>query len=504
MKRMRLFLYLGALTVVWVAMALAYYSWEVLPLPPGHIHGWRQSDCVSLTRNFYEDDLPVWAPRVHYAKEDLSGRAVGEFPIVNYITAKLMKITGYSWTTQRAVVLFFGWLAILGMFLWLREEFAAELFAFLASLVLFTSPIFVYYSCNYLPDVPSVAFAAWALWADARYRRTDKLPWGLLAAALVCMSVLVKISGGVIWVALLFMLLLRFFSKEKFAEVLRKSWPMYVAHALVGLILAGWYMYAHDYDYGHKPMIFLTHIRPYWETNPAEFAIINSQIFDYWAPHYFHALVWWVAGFAFVLNFWLTWKNRYLFWLNLLVPLGFFAFLVLMYKQLYFHDYYLVVPMMGPAMVIGIFVGALWTRFPHKIFRGALLFLLLAFVGRNALFARAMMRFRYFDTTYNYVNYDLEKVQVKLREKGIPRTDLMIVLPDNSPNNTLVLVDQYGFTGFQGENETGESLRRYVDKGVKWLTITDTAYLHKEHLKPFTRDTFLRYNDIHVFQLQQP
>lgn len=497
------FFQLCLLTVLWALMAWFYRSADVLPLPPGHIHGWRQADCASLTRNFYEENLPVWEPRVHYAKEDGSGKAVGEFPVLNYATAKIMKVTGFSWTAQRAVVLFCCWLAVTGLFLWLGEEFGAAWPALWISLLLFTSPIFVYYGCSYLPDVPSAALALWALWADARFRRTGNRTYGISSALLVCTAVLVKVSSGVVWVTLLCMLASRWFFAPDRKKAALKNLPVYLVHGVSAILVWQWYAYAHRYDFARKPMIFLTHIRPYWETHPDEFSIINRQIFDVWLPDYFHISVWITAAAAFLANLYLTRKNRDLFLLNLLVPLGFFAFLVLMYKQLYWHDYYLVIPVLAPVLVIGICVCSLWRLWPHKGARVAVGLFVLGLSVFNMRHAGETVVRRYFGTEYRFADYDLEELRPILRQKGVPRTDLMIVVPDISPNNSLVLADQYGYSNFMGTNDSIQDVERHIRLGAKWLTVTDTAYLHKDFLKPFTHDTFTVYKGIHVFQLKE-
>lgn len=491
-----------ALTVLWGIMAWFYRTADVLPLPPGHIHGWRQSDCASLTRNFYEENLPLWEPRVHYAKEDLSGKAAGELPVLNYVTAKLMKITGFSWSTQRAVVLFFTWVAMMALFLWLRAEFNTNLLAALLPLLLFTSPIFVYYGCNYLPDVPAAACALCGLAADAYARKTDKRRYAVLAALFLALAALMKISAGAVWVALLAVLALRFWPLSGFRAAFKKWGPVLLLHALLLACTAAWYRYAHAYDYGRGSMIFLTKIRPYWETNPDDIAIVNKQIFEGWLPAYFNVWVWYVAAFAFLANFWLTRKNKALFVLNLLVPAAFFGFLLLMYQQLHYHDYIMVAPILAPVLVIGIFAGSLWQLIPWRVVKGAVWLLLAYFVVFNAYHARDEVVRRYFVETYDFVNYDLIDLRPKLREMGIPRTDLMIVVPDYAPNNSLVLVDQYGFSNFMGFNSSVESIEHYIGLGTKWLTVTDTTYLREsEFLHPFTVDTVLVYNEIHVFEL---
>ena len=497
-------LYICLLSSVWAFMAWFYRSADVLSHPPGHIHAWRQSDCASLTRNFYEEDLPIWEPRVHYAKEDGSGKAAGEFPVLNYFTAKVMKITGYSWSAQRGILLAFSWLAMIGLFLWLRKEFAQSMLAWLLPLLLFTSPIFAYYACNYLPDVPSAALALCGLAADAYFRKDKKIGYGILAAFLLCLATLMKISSGVFWVAVLCLLLLQFWPFSGFRAAWRKNWPLLAVHMGLFLLTAGWYRYANHYDMDRSPMIFLTEMRPYWEVNAADVKVINHEIFDRWLNDYFELHVWYAAGIAFVLNFWLTRKNKFLFWLNIAVPLGFFAFLMLMYKQLYFHDYYLVIPIVTPVVVIGICVASLWENATSRLPQFLLFVGLAWFIADNAQHTRKVLVNRYFELQYNdFPSYDLLTLQPMLREKGVDRTELMTVLPDVSPNNSLVLVDQYGYTNFVGTNGSEEDIQRHIDMGVRWLTVTDTAYLRNDFLRPFTGDTFMVYNQIHVFRLKR-
>src|SRR5687767_1524100 len=78
--------------VVVALFGLNYYS-KTMFFRPGSIHQWRQTDCLSITKNYYEEGMNFFSPRIHYQGVE-GGKAVSECPILNYSVACLWKIFG--------------------------------------------------------------------------------------------------------------------------------------------------------------------------------------------------------------------------------------------------------------------------------------------------------------------------------------------------------------------------------------------------------------------------
>src|SRR6188768_4374760 len=71
---------------------LNFYS-KTLFFRPSSTHQWRQTDCLSITKNYYEEGMHFFEPKIHY-QGPKDGHAVSELPILNYTVAALWKVFG--------------------------------------------------------------------------------------------------------------------------------------------------------------------------------------------------------------------------------------------------------------------------------------------------------------------------------------------------------------------------------------------------------------------------
>ena len=95
----------GIAFVLIAVLAIIYYD-SLLDKGPLNTHLWRQTDCLSMTKN-YADGAPFFEPEMHvlYADNETSGKSAGEFPILYYTVGSIWKVTGESFMVYRVFYL---------------------------------------------------------------------------------------------------------------------------------------------------------------------------------------------------------------------------------------------------------------------------------------------------------------------------------------------------------------------------------------------------------------
>lgn len=178
-----------------------------LTTPLADWHSWRQADTASVTREFVKHTYPIWEPRYHDLSnipsglDNLQGYRMVEFPLVNYLTAQLVKafpqygLVVISRLVSIALSLA-GIVALYGLIYLLSRR---KTLAFGSSLVMATLPYSVFYSRVILPEPALIGtqlvglclFAYWLHW------RQHRLSWFLyiLSLTATAISLLLKPTG---------------------------------------------------------------------------------------------------------------------------------------------------------------------------------------------------------------------------------------------------------------------------------------------------------------------
>ena len=100
---------------------------------------------------------------------------------------------------------------------------------------------------------------------------------------------------------------------------------------------------------------------------------------------------------------------------------------------------------------------------------------------------------------------NFEQLKLAMREHGIERDDRIISVPDPSPNITLSLLDQKGFTDLYNENMTGdERIAFYVDKGALFLVCSSAEWLEERAESPWLQQPIIDLEGLVVFDLLNP
>jgi len=512
------------------ALFFAIYEYgRVLHLPPLPFHLWRQADCLSLTTNFYEGKGSFMEPVIHahIADHGESGYSAGELPLLYWAVAQIWHITGHSEFIYRCVGAAFVFLAVLSTFLILRRLGLSWFWAVWTALLVFTSPVIIYYGISFLTDVPAFSLALAAMYCMVRQAQERSVRYWALGLVLFALAVGLKVTSGMGLLALLCV-----FALVTIVPALRKKWADLFPRPLIGwsfvfLALApiiAWYDHAERFNEQHGGKYTFNGLWPLWEMNSEEvdratdFAtrILVFQVFD--------TSVWvLVMGLALMLLF-----N----WRRVPVPLGLFLwtltlgaalYIILWFHALDGHDYYFINPMVLPLAVI---VTGLWwihVHYPRLLLSNwtrAACVLLLAynvaygatnFSLRSDPYKRAdpaAMLPIYHDHEIDFWNgfkfprtgafKDLPEL---LRMYGSDPNDLILVPEDQSINVSLYTAGRDGFTGYGTHLDNPYSLERCRSLGARYLILIPPLDGIPQFYKPYMRRFVGRYRDLLLFDL---
>jgi hypothetical protein len=521
---------------LFLMVCLFLLSWiygyiDILPLRPVSIHQWRQADCLSLADNFYKGKGGLFQPSLHllFSDQETSGKSAGEFPLLYYLVAILWKIFGKHEFIFRLVVMAFSFSGMIALYK-LCYAMLKDYFWSLASVIfLFSSPIFAFYSNNFLVNVPAFSLMLIALWQFYLFwmREQNRRLWycmalfvlvglfkpsSLLAYAGLCLIYLADISGQI-----------RF---KPAGRVFSRPLQQLIPFLTVPLLVAAWYGYAVHYNRVHGGVYSINSVETYWSKTPEQvqnamrilrefivFQVLSIPSFIY-------------LFFCICYLFIRRRKVAHLWLLSIPVMLlGYLCFVLLFFYSLEYHDYYHIDFLIIPLLVNLAFLHYLRTR-EYQLFSSLLLKLLFTFLLiYNVLYCANNMRMRYSGTEgkhayirqllspnvdlahwgyakWAYENGPYESVTPVLRAHGINPDDAVICPEDPSYNITLYLMDQVGWTNAGSVLVDSAAVVDRIRHGAKYMMLLDTANLKLPFLRHFGAHPFFAYQKLHVYDLR--
>lgn len=222
-----------ALLVLQCALHVRY-----LGLPPSGFHTWRQTQVLSIARNYHEESMNLFKPRVD-SRGSWSGVTGLEFPLPYYLMALGYEGFGFHHAVHRLVMLLFSFVAIIGAYALGCVLSGTAGWGLAAAAMLILDPLFGYYSFVAAPDVPMLGFLLIGLAAFYRWSATRRL--GLLVAggAALSLAALLKLSSLALWPAAA-VLLARGWRGERTRPLPR----VLAAMACALLPVLAWYLWA--------------------------------------------------------------------------------------------------------------------------------------------------------------------------------------------------------------------------------------------------------------------
>ncbi len=504
------------LIVASVALLALYYGYpRLLTLEPQSVHHWRQSDCTSLTLNYYQQDLPFWKPKTHGLVSDYGTtgyNAPSEVPLYYWCIAQLYHLFGpHQFLLRGFNTLLF--LAGIVAFILLLFRISKNLpWSILLGLFLFTSPILVFYGNNFLTNAPAFGMALCGLSAFIAYVHEEKRKYWWWTVLFFLIAGSLKLPGLFLFLALGAVVVLH----PKSIAVLSRA--RYLLSAAIILVpLGAWVIYARQFNDIHHTTYFSTTAFPIWEYSASDLQFIVSEIYNSWWGEHFHPFT--CIG-IFLLLIFLILKRRQIPRISFLLLMyllgGLLLFTLLQFYTFMQHDYYTINMFMLVAIVLMIFTQYLHKRNPAILRNPLVLIMLALFLGGNVYYAKERLDFRYGEWPNQYRSeYRLlyaEETDSWLTEIGVTHNDTVIFVADPS-HNSLYLLNRYGWTTHKMDfkdttqiirfNQSEEGVQRSIDNGAEYLLVHGVQTLYnRTYLHPFLTHLTARRGELFVFDLK--
>lgn len=481
---------------------------------PSIMHQWRQSDCLSFTKNYYEEGLDFFHPKLHF-QANKDGSAVSEFPILNYTVACLWKIFGEHEFIYKLLEYFIFILSVFFLFNALLRSNATFLFSFFCASFFLTSPVLVYYGFNFIADVPALSLAIIAFCLLYYFYDTKAVKyfyWGLFVSTL---AVLIKASAIMPFALLLFFSIIDIFNLNRLfkTEKLFAKKIIPVSFIILAILLIiSWYKYAVYYNGDSNNGVFLLTVLPIWEMQ--EEAIISNfqSLFNNLFPVFLNRPMLFLFLSSVIFVFANLKKLSAFLKFSFVFATLFFVFYILFFFQVFtVHDYYLnnlmILPVITSICIAHIVFNNEFNWVGNKKFFTAFVIIVIVF---NSFYSAAFFRLRtirndsmcswypflskeekdymaFLRWSYGNSTKPLETILPDLRKAGIDRKDRVLSIPDESFNITLYLMDQKGLT--LGEKRFADSnlVKRFIlEENLKYVVVNNPTIKNITSFKVIT------------------
>lgn len=496
--------------VILLTFAFVYDYPALLSKRPQSTHRWRQSDCASLTLNYYQTGMHFFQPQTHNLTSDNNTTgytAPSEIPLQYYFIACLYKVFGYHDYIYRSLNTLIFLLGIFFLFklnfLLIKDFFWSAAF----TLLFFTSPVLVFYGNNFITDSSAFAFALIALYFFISYYHNKKTSFFILAMVFFFLAGASKITGlmGLLAISLIFILeLYGKFDFRKGDKIFTKPELNGVYILAVFIVIGLWIYYAKNYNLAHSTGYFSTRTFPFWDLTSEEIQKVLENIKGLWLNQYFQVYTLYFFALTFLITFIFIRKaDRFLMAMQILLFIGTAIYAILWFWTFKDHDYYTINLYILLVITLLNFGHLIHTYFPKLFSSLVMRFLFFCFLLFNMNHARTQMHDRYFTWWSEYPEYkDYHTITPYLRSIGIAPLDTVICLPDIS-HFTLYLMNQRGWTECLGNNTDSAAITSSISKGAHFLIINGEDVLKRPYLQSFITNPIGEYNQVKIFKLDK-
>jgi hypothetical protein len=466
----------------------AWFYSGIITRFPSHVHAWSQADRLALAYGFIDNSFDFFHPatnnlRPEYeASKELTeekGITQVDFPVIEYIAAVLMKLTGVREPVLfRLLVLIISLLGIISLGLALKCLNYSDPVALLMMFFVFAAPVYTYYQAGMIPGISAFALSMAGLLSLACFRETIRTRHIYLGITFFTLAALIRLPFVMF---LLSALLAVFFTHFRYREV--RLHTTRAAIISLAVILA---YYAYNQYLGNTyGSVFLQ--KPMPPENLADFTEIMRSSWSNWKWHYFtsgHYLIMLVALVLLLLQVFRKKLHNDIFFLTgviSLIPAS--LYVVVMAKQFVAHDYYLIDSLMIPLLLLTVSgLGNL----PENVHKKPLIIWIVA------LLLIAFMLFRSFGvqkeryTTHNWDRIETTRINFtgsdKLLEKaGIPEDARILVLDAYTNNTALLLLKRKGYVVI---NTTRKNIEKGLSYNYDYIAVQN-SFLSSDVLVPY-------------------
>jgi hypothetical protein len=313
--------------------------------PPNSVHTWRQSNTLAVARNFYEESMNIFKPRVDNRK--LTNGVTGmQFPSMEYIFALTYHITGEQYWVARFLTWCMFIMGVLGLYAWIKIWLNHENIAYYSAAIFMFIPELFYHCINPLPDILALSAGIWAMYFFSRFQQQKTWKHILFCTLFATLAGLTKIQYLAIgfFMVTVFFMNIRTYSRLDIVKL-----------GLFGTITVGlsllWYKYAVYLIHTSGLLDFGIEIRPAREWNVIKEILKQNLISD--LPEL-------LLGFtSFVLFLYgLTHIKKAIAYRQYFIPILIWSIALLIYhgvelSQMKYHQYYMMPYLPVLALIAG-------------------------------------------------------------------------------------------------------------------------------------------------------
>jgi hypothetical protein len=432
-------------------LCISFYKPVINRLPFG-VHEWAQADRLALAIKFYDNGMNFFKPATYsmFSEQGVTGV---EFPIQAYLAAAFGKIFGRDQisTLYRVIDIIIVCIGLLFLFMTVFRATKDFAFSLIPVLLIFSSPAFMDYGGNYLPDPAAVSLALVAFYYMFGYLDEGKQKNFYKTVVFLTVAGLIKTSVALYLVGFLAFV---FFTRITKIKVYKRSEniAMAVSVLLSFAVLFGYNRYNAYLNLKYKSTLFFANIAPF--TNAKEF---NDYIKNGFKMHLheYMAMTNYILLFAIVVPGCVILYNhekgrKHLKMLGLFL-LGAVAMSLLLWNQLTPHDYYLIsilFPLLGYGLAVSVIY--IWRSIEGSAGRKAIRLGALVTAVLICFFADYFITRRRAPDHMPYAQWArsfwMQGGAEVMDRAGVPKNETILALQENAPNLTSVYMDRNSLT----------------------------------------------------------
>lgn len=499
--------------LILVGLALLYNYHHILFMRPLGIHQWRSCVSAAFPVNLAKGGS-FFTTQTHALLADnfTSDITVVEFPLVYYIISLFYRVFGVNEFWFRMIQTAIGFMGLAYLYKASYHFTKDAFFAAFVPLIIFTSPVYVFYLSGFIPDSVALSLTFGGFWYFLKYSENRKSRTWLLSMFFFALAGLTKTSSLLPYIGIGALALLELFQRMRNKEgdaLFRFSWLSVVSFIGVLALVFAWYLYAKIYSDLHAGSVSAVEIRPIWELDQETIQSTLKRMKYWFGRGDYHATWFLYLSLAiFVFNLFFPRRaNPFLYRFSILVFLGAFAFTLLFFKSMKNHDYYQInnffvyIPVYLTFFSI---MASLTPRFYASWWPKLILLIPLIFLTLNC---KKLMDYRYNERDGFYAhslkNVAMYDIEAYLDEIGVDKSSKVHCYPDQSINISLYLCNRKGLTNFgpMRHMSIAERVEECRKLGIEYMILGSRDDFPEEDLDLLLPDKIGAIGTTEIFRL---
>lgn len=455
-------------------LSFYYNYYQIIFKHPESQHIWRQTDGAMFAYNYYKYDANFFCPRLNNLI-GIDGKQGAEFPLVYYVAAIMYKIFGFHDWFIRLIHSSIFFLGLFYLFKLSQKIFKHNFYAIYLPLIVFSSPLIVYYANNFLPDVAAFSLAIISVYYYILYKenaqKRNLFIFSICSSIAGLLKITFLLSGGII---LLFELINYKQLKYDFKIISYFLFPFFIAFC--------WYFWIGIYNHINENNYFLLSIKSIFESDKEDIEYCLTRFYNEWRLVIYHAYFWIAIIASLLFNFIVAFKKEWnLFFLQLILFFASIANYLLFFVQFIHHDYYfisIVLNLVGTIFISIYLYCKYYTTFSNHYITKSLLVTLLLF---NIYQTKKIMNERYIHFVWDDQYETYFEMSSYLRSIGISEEEKIVSLGEYSSGISLYFMQNRGWNGYDwtptkvNDIVDNQLINNYIKNGAKYVVIKNDA-----------------------------